>query len=338
MSLIFIDGFELNDYNLGKYDVGTPESITTGRFGGQCARFTGSGSMLKLFVPQEDDEIILGFGAYFENLTNDNSTNAQMVRFLSDAGVTVHLSFTVDATGVVRIRRGGGNGTELGASVAGVITLNTWHYVEIRAILSDTVGEVEVYVDGVQRINQTGLDTKNAGTKVVFDGVSFGRVVSTAWRVDDIYILNTQGAVNNDFLGECKVVASLPIADATVQWDSEPSLVNTFQAIDEPTPSGVDYIYSPTAAEKAMYDMTALADLDHAVYGVQASGYVAKDTAGTRSVKFRAESVAANALSSAITLPSSLTTKTAIFETDPNGSIAWTPASVNAAYFGVEVA
>jgi hypothetical protein len=73
------------------------------------------------------------------------------------------------------------------------------------------------------------------------------------------------------------------------------------------------------------------------VYGVQVNAAVLKDDAGAKSVATFVRSSSTNGDGASTVLGTSQVYVSQVFETDPNGSIAWTEASVNAMEAGVKV-
>jgi hypothetical protein len=101
------------------------------------------------------------------------------------------VTLALETTGALKVLRGGSFGTLLGTSATGLIALNTWYFVELQATLSDTVGKVEVKLNGTTVIGPlTGLDT-NAGVQTTFDTLvlsAFG--AGTVTKYDDLYLRN----------------------------------------------------------------------------------------------------------------------------------------------------
>ena len=86
-----------------------------------------------------------------------------------------------------RVRRGNAGGTVLGTTATGLIAINTWYYIELQVVLSDTVGVVNLTIDGTSRLALTSQDTKNAGTKTVFDTMSLVGITGVTAKFDDLY-------------------------------------------------------------------------------------------------------------------------------------------------------
>jgi hypothetical protein len=104
--------------------------------------------------------------------------------------------------------------------------MNQFNYFEIKATIHDTTGSIELRINGVPALNLVNQDTRNAGTGVV-NAIRIGGTNSFGpiWAMDDLYICNTSGSTNNDFLGDIRVDTLYPNADGTYsQWT--PSAVN----------------------------------------------------------------------------------------------------------------
>lgn len=103
------------------------------------------------------------------------------------------------------------NGTVFGTSTA-EIRLSGWHYVEALCTVSNSVGVVIVHVDGLDVLNLTGIDTQSTGNTWI-DAISVGSDQQFELTyVDDLYVCDTSGIVNNIFLGPINIVPAYPNA------------------------------------------------------------------------------------------------------------------------------
>ena len=167
---------------------GSP-TIVTGRTG-TAARLP-SNAILDYTIPavSESDTVTVGFAFQTENL----GSNADLCAFMSDSKSTEHGRLQVVTSGAVQVTRGAS--TFLGASAAGLIAINTWNYIECQIKLHDTAGTVTVRVNGATVLTLTGQDTKNGGTKTVYDSIRL-RYPSASFAnlFDDLYITMGAGA------------------------------------------------------------------------------------------------------------------------------------------------
>lgn len=227
MSLIFAESFDAGyaypasvSYS-GRYNASTSSmaaayaQLTPGRNGNglYMGTYVGAPCILnhQLSASEQDDLLVIGMARKIGNTTN-TSFNSVVLALYGDALATTHLTFYWDAsTSTIGVYRGNLS-VFLGSS--SVITKGVWHYIEFKVRLSDTIGTVDIRVDGANVLS-LGTDTKNAGTATVFSGVGFGfmNYSGTFDIIDDLYVCNEQGAANNDWLGDIKVEALTPNGD-----------------------------------------------------------------------------------------------------------------------------
>ena len=100
-------------------------------------------------------ELYWGFAVRFSTLAN----NPFLTAWTDDPSVYGnYLGLRVNAsTGAIEVSR---TGTTIVSSSAGAVSINTWHYFEVRFKPLNSNGRAVVYVDGVKIIDYTG-DTTN---------------------------------------------------------------------------------------------------------------------------------------------------------------------------------
>jgi hypothetical protein len=267
---------------------------------------------------------------------NWGGQNTRIFNFQSDAGATVHTTLRILPSGQVQVQRG--DGTVLAtSSFAQPMTPNTWHYVEFKATLHDTTGSVYVRVDEVQVIAATGLDTKNGGTKTVYDHVFVNTDQACYWT--DVYVCNGAGTVNSDFLGDIIVETLLPSGNgnSSVLVGSDGNSVNNYALVNEATPDSTTYVGSATTGDKDTYVFADLAHTSGAILGVVVSSYAAKSDAGARTGREVVRSAGTDYPSATDqALSTTYAAYKEVHEVNPATAAAWNIAAVNAAEFGFE--
>lgn len=235
-------------------------------------------------------------------------------------------------------------GTILAETTAGDTVLDTWYYIEFKVYVHDTAGTVDLWVNGTHVIDSSVIgvkDTRN-GTPTTIDVVRFGVGGATdgqdGWYLDDIYILNNSGSVNNDVLGPVIVQTLTPVTPdtATADWTPVNAGDNYAEVDDASHDSDSTYVSSGTAGHKDYYNFSNLTANTEDVYAVQITGVAKKTDAGLRSLKLNVTSNGTEDAGAANALDTSYGYYTEIVELDPDTSSAWTPSSVNAATFGIE--
>lgn len=323
-------------------------SAGTGRFGqNSVVCQSGSAQLLKIMLPSglfTGTTLIVSMDVKFES----NATSAVNfgVPIFEVSGATgSHLKIYLDSGGTIQIM--GAAGTFLGRAQH-VFETGVWHTMEIKVNLADA-GSLSMNLDGIAIFTSLSGDFKqDAGALTLLNVWLAGRQNT---YYGDMVIMDTAGTVNNDFLTDFRFELQIPDADgATLNWTA--SAGTRFQTID-------DAIGFSSGASGAGYDTdyisdNTLNDINMSSHGaVTASGYTAiqftalvvvsrADTAGDK-VAMLATSSASTTTGpdlglkvSGAPIAADYRWRRAYFDKDPNGSIAWTPTSINAAEFGVK--
>lgn len=305
--------------------------VTGGAFNTEGLQFTCK--------PADEDDLFIIGTAYWIDGATDAGSAAGIIGFFSDAGVTSHVRICITADGAVRVRRGDGAGTILGTSSTGVVPFNTWFYIAAKVRLHDSTGTVDIEINGSNVLSLTGLDTKNGGTKTVFDTAGWGAPGGgLSPRRRDLYVCNEAGTKNNDFLGDVRVTASFPTGDTTPEQWTPSTGSDSFAVVDEASPNTTDYLESSTVGHITRMTLADLPDTTHEVLGVVVKSYAAKSDAGAvREFRNGMFSDATTEVGATNVLGTGFTTFLDVFELDPDGDVDWTPTSYNASAVQVEV-
>lgn len=359
MALLYTDGFDLQDTLLrwtpGSYVADTVYTTAT-RFGsGKCITLNvgSSGS-------QNTATIIKGFPASATVyagaailLSADNGGNEptqNLFGLYTDGGTSPQIYLRrLSASGSLVLMRGDANqgsynspnGTQLAASSANAID-NNWHYIEMSATINATTGSVTVKVDGTTVLTFTG-NTKNGGISTNIDGIRFrtGRYLSDPIgriSIDDLYICDGTGTVNNTFLGDVKVQSMVPNAAGSSTQLTPTGSVNNYVNVGEVPYNDATYNASSTVGQRDTYKMTSLVAGTTTIFGTQSVAHMQKSDAGTANAKVALKSGVSVYYDTTQSLGTTATTYTQVRETDPATSAAWTVASANALEAGMEVA
>jgi hypothetical protein len=315
MALKFIEGFDDGLITLRGW---VDPTLNTGRFGGKCWSPGQTGHQtLNLPVPLTGT-LVVGFA--FQH----NTAVAEDVFAMG----SLHLVIT--AGGAIQLYN---NGTTLVATSPNApwAAVGTWRYVEAKYVLS--TGAVTVRVDAVTVMTgtvgtATSIATLNWQLNNNFATFSVG--------VDDVYILDTTGTLNNDFLGDVRVQTLLPNADGTYS-QLTPSTGTTHNTlVNEAAPNTTTYVSSSTPGQKDSYQFDDLAANTANVYGVEITNYSHKDAAGPAGFSNLVRVGGTDYLSTSQPLATSWVPNRDILDANPATSAAWTASDVNNAEFGVQ--
>lgn len=348
MALVFIEGFESWPTTLSAdimnrhvtltdtFRTDWSVSATDGRRGGAC--LVNDSSVYKIeFVVGLTSNAEYGIVGYALYAVEPATT--LVFDFISLDDVQIRISIT--DTGAISIKR---LGTLLAESAAGVVSIFRWHYIEAKVKVHDTLGYVEVRVDGVTVVTFSGDTAYDAGY-IYVDTIKMyvpNRDLAGVYaRIDDLYVCDSNGSYNNDFLGDCRVDYLPANADGTINEFSRSAGSTNYENVDDLAGADDDttYNHTDTAGDQDLYGCANLSFTPIAILGVQVKNMARKTGAGeTRQIKALARSGGTTYDYTAKALNESWACKTQILDRDPNGSIAWTESAVNSLEVGLEVA
>lgn len=268
--------------------------------------------------------------------------------WFEDAEDGAMLTLSTTSAGALSLRRGNSAATEL-ASYAGPIG-NDWMYLEIKVTFHATTGSFEVRHRASTAVAtepttiMSGSNVNTTGTGAVrpyeiglaSDGTN---TQAPIFSFDDFVLLNTEGSVNNDFLGDISFLRVRPNA-AGDQSDFARSAgsVNYVLVDEDAEDDDTSYVQSATANDQDFYHYE---DMDFAwidaIHAVLARPVLRKTEPGSRTA--RLQTLSGGTTASGSTFAPSLTylRRDDVWETDPATSTQWTVDGFNAAQFGLQV-
>lgn len=337
MALVLMEGFDLltASYVNTKYPLGSQfgADMTTGRFSpGQSYR-PGPGNQNGSFFLQPPPLATFTIGCGFRIPLGGMSTGIRFMDFQTSAGA-IQFSIGADANGAIKVARSNAEvaSAPLGTSANGVIASDSWFYCEVEFVLSDTVGECRVWINGAKVIDISGVDTKGQTSTVVERiRMSVSGNGSGGMYLDDIYLTDTAAR-----LGESRVYVLEPNADDAVQWTRSAGSTN-FSCVDESPFNTTDWVASATVGHKDRYGFADLPYVPAAIHAVQTSMFAARDDAASRIVRSNLDSNGTVVNGGDFGLSATYLQRTDLFTLNPDGSVAWSAAAVAALKAGPEV-
>lgn len=347
MAITLIDGFDL--YNGTGANTGlaakwtltnsgsTPVSLISGRFGGQAVRQSlgtqsaQTGTIRRSLSPSSS------YSAAFAFRRSNLSESRPIFWLLSSSTYMVGLTSNSDGSLTAGRYTAIETSTALGTSATSIIAVDVWHYIEVEIVISDTIGEFRVKVDGNTVISLTGQDTRN-GTPTTVDTVQFGVTRSSTglaclFDFDDTYTTDTSSS-----LGERRVETLRPAADTAQKDFARSAGADNFALVDETTTNGdTDYVQGSTVGNLDRYSIGALSSTPSAISAVQLTAFALKTDAATRNIALHCRSGATDSDGPNYALAASYGKFDRILETDPATSAAWTSTGVNSLLIGPKV-
>jgi len=274
MSLLLLEGFDdglrsQRWVNAGGLPVSAPAASRLGN----ALDFTGGvGGDLERNLPAADEHATITVGFWF-HLTAQNAGDNRLLAFRSDAGATLHALLYPTPTGQIAVAV-----LASGTYTSDIIWAGTGtaHYIELQVILHDTAGAFTLWVDGNVKLAETNIDTKNGGTKTVFDQVEFaydpGGVDTVRGYVGDVYITNGAGAAPyNGNLGDIVVDTLFPNGNGNYSdfLGSDADKVDNYLLVDEnPHDGDTTYVESGTDTDRDSYGFDDLFYANGVIRGV----------------------------------------------------------------------
>lgn len=163
------------------------------------------------------------------------------ITFLDSSNAQV--SLTINNSGTISVNSGALNATALGTSTAS-ITVNSIHYLE-WTITIGTSASYQVWLDGTSILSGTG-NTRAGSTN------NFVNVISpctpnsgTFFIIDDLYIFDTTGSINNAvLLTNPRIETQFPNNDSSVQFSFGAAILGqAYQSVIDTNAPGADQLF-----------------------------------------------------------------------------------------------
>lgn len=240
MSLLFMDSFKNYTFLPLKWDSYTQYCqfyITDGigRKGGQALRVYSDYTVttydhLGKYLESNQEEIILGFA--FKKIKYDIG----WIEVDFNDGDSVQSKVKLFNTSFVWYK--GDESTNYGINSS--LNFDDWNYFEAKIRTHTTSGTVDIRVNEHLLLSESDIDTTTTANNYI-DNIRF-RLKHYADTnedyayIEDLYIANTSGTTNNDFLGNCEIAVIYPQAIGThSEFDLAPTYsgVANYTLIDE---------------------------------------------------------------------------------------------------------
>lgn len=271
-------------------------------------------------------------------VTNNTSANA----FLKlTEGATYHLTFMINSSAQIEVRRGGYSGTVLGNSGGATVPTGTWVQLTVKAVIHDTAGSVEVRMNGnpTPIINLSSVDTRNGGTGVInrlYAGSETG-AGSNGTRFTDMAVWNDSGESPNDWVGDVRVDSYNVTADGASSQFTPSAGANWECVADENADGDTSYVESGTNGHIDLYEIENMAHSPSVIHAVAVTALARKTDAGSGALKLKMDSGGTGAAGSSETLADGSYARYIYARgVDPNTSAAWAKSAVDALKIGVE--
>lgn len=331
MSLRFIDGadhYATADITRKWNAVGPSGTcavqVGLGRFGGGNALRIDPLSCSVTKTLDNQGTWIVGFAMQTPGLPTGS---AVLVQFI-DSVNGVQCDLRVNSDGTLSVTRNGAPLT--GGQSTASIRVGSWNYIEVKVSISTSIAANAVQVQlnsavvlTVAAGQSTQLSANASANTIVLAGAFVGCLF------DDIYIADGNGAVNNTFLNDSRVVALLPNGAGALTAFSVTGAPTNWQATsDNPPDNDTSYVSSNTPGNIDLYTVPNLS-VAGTIRGVQTVIDARKDDAGSHGLAAEVRIGGTNYNGATVQLGSTYVMQTEIRETNPFTGVAWTQSDIN---------
>ena len=338
MSLLWLDGFDTYGSSSGsapspsgilsrKYAIVNSEStfdIEDGRNTGKCLELVYS-AYTRTPNLTTNSTIIIGASIKFKALNCGVFTTRES----GTSGINLNM-----AEGDLIVLRGS---TPLAKTTGLGLALDTWYYIEFKIFVNDTTGTYEARVNGDNVLSDTNVDTKTTGNAYYNQVELRYSNSSDMHQIDDFYVCDGSGSLNNDFLGPITMKTIRPDGDSTANFTTSTPSANHYENVDDAVvDDDTSYVESSTSGHRELYNYAAVSGLD-SIKGL-ALNLVANDGGNDEAFKHLISSNGTEESSSNNNINSSnYGTFLYASDSDPDTSSSWNTSAVNAAKFGSEL-
>lgn len=339
MALKWVEGFESYSNLIGwvqyRYAsfIAPSATFVSGRALGNALNFNGTALVTPTF--SNLNEYIVGFAFRNVNLGISN-VSMPVVEFRDGTSQQITITFN-PSTRVFAIWRGA-NATLL-ATGTFVLTTGAWYYIEARVVIDSAVGSAQVKVNTIADATYSGNTqaTANAYANTIAWKGPAAIGLGGAYQLDDMYINDATGTVNNSFLGDMKVEGVNVIDSGNyAQWGVNVPGTPNYQAV-QVLNDGL-YISSNTAGQKDSYECSSLNFISSNIAGVSAVYWGRNTDSTVHAIQSLIRISVTDYVGSVIPIiDTAFKAYQEIWETDPSTLAAWTIPGVAAAEYGVNL-
>jgi len=345
MTLLYFDGFDGYDTAVDAETYGRWHKLSdinisaggAGRDGTGRSLVGDTGTTNVALLPitdQATNTMYCGFGFKVDSL---NAANASIISFVSGTTITVNdvqCSVFLNGSSQLEIRRG--TVTVLGTGST-VLLDDTWYFLEVKCLVHNSTGKLEVKLNETVEISEFTGDTQNESSDSI-SSILFGIQFSSGfYHYDDFYILNNLGSINNSYLGDIQCKLLYPSADNSVAW-SPTGEASNYLTVDDVVGAPDDdttYVSSSTTSQKDTYDLDNMATAT-SVHGMKTISRSTKTEVNPREIDIGI-TTGANIQATTVILGEGYGTTSLIFEDQDGAATAWTESAVNAAVLTLEL-
>lgn len=221
-------------------------------------------------------------------------------------------------------------GGQLGANV---IIMNAWWYIEIEV---DKVGqEVRIFANDVLQLT-VPLPAGVTNNYTLTWGMPSVSAVAATMEIDDFYVADGSGTLNNSRLGPVAIVTRAPTSDVVKQWDIVGgAMTNHYEVAAQLDPgrANAPYLQANVEGKTDSFTSNTVMPNDNEIFAVSLVSFAKKGDLDDRQLGMKI-STTSGAEEKTVPLTEGYRYRQAIFEQAPGG-VAWNRNRVESSEFGI---
>lgn len=294
---------------------------------GSAIGFTPS-AIIRKVLPGNRIGVGVGQRIYFQTSLPIGNGGCRLLEWRDGANNTLATLY-VESTGALTVRAGSSNAGAIWGRTDPIIVPQSWQHVEAFLLMSATVGELRIGVNGITLLDLDGLNTGATQTAQI---ASLYSASGVNWYMRDLYVWDTTGTDNNSGMqGDRQVITTFPTSDGPNQDWTPSTGVTGWNILAENPPNDATYVEALLDGDISDFGMGDIDTDITSISAIRLSARIKKTDAGIGTVKLGVSSSAVIAESAEIAVSTEFIFYSAIFEKDPNTTNRWTPTGVNAA-------
>lgn len=217
----------------------------------------------------------------------------------------------------------------IATTIGPVLTANAWHHIEFKVFSNNSTGTIELRINGVTVIEETGKNTTGGSLRQwVYNCFNGGPPYGLYIR--DLVTWDTTGSFSNDFLGSVSVIGLEPRADVDFNWVAV-GVAEGWEALANSPPLDTDeYIVADeTPPPASTFSLTGLPEDVTSVRAIVTQIRAKKIDGGDGNIQVGLVSDGETALGADRPITAAFTYWIDVFHTDPATDAQWAPSAVD---------
>jgi len=351
MAVVFMDGFDM--YNGVQAAIGLQSRWITSQTGqyttttttpftnGQALRVIGDVQFnigyFSRVLPSTVSTSCVGFHFYTTSVSGMSTRSSSAVVYFRNAGA-FQFGIQLLSTGILVVNTYSAAGTitaEMFRTTVPIAAATWYHMGLVFTMGTAGTGSIELFIDGASAGSATGVTTARSGVALVDEIYFYNSALSGGSNYfDDLYV--TDAAT---FLGIRRIETLRPTSDtAQKQWTAL-SGTDNYAMVDESVVDGdTTYVETSTVGNQDLYDIANLSSTPGTIDAVQIVSFPRRTDATARTQYNSLKSGATNSDGTAFALSATYSHYPRLLNLNPDGSVAWTGAAVDALQIGPKLA